>query len=143
MQTFLPVPSFQRSAEILDDKRLGKQRVEVLQLLKGSFPNHPVAKMWRGFRNSLVEYGLIICQEWIRRGFNDSCFSKILEFKDICEVYHEPEWLGNEAFHKSHRIALLCKNIHHYSLFPEFTNEILEAKRLFDNGVKHSYVWPV
>jgi hypothetical protein len=34
MQTFLPYKSFKDSARCLDNKRLGKQRVEALQLLK-------------------------------------------------------------------------------------------------------------
>ena len=33
MQTFLPYSNFYKSAKVLDQKRLGKQRVEVLQLL--------------------------------------------------------------------------------------------------------------
>ena len=33
MQTFLPYADFAQSAKVLDMKRLGKQRVEVLQLL--------------------------------------------------------------------------------------------------------------
>lgn len=33
MQTFLPYPSAERSARVLDTKRLGKQRVECLQIL--------------------------------------------------------------------------------------------------------------
>jgi hypothetical protein len=32
MQTFLPYPDFRESLESLDNKRLGKQRVEALQL---------------------------------------------------------------------------------------------------------------
>lgn len=38
MQTFLPYPSFELSARVLDDKRLGKQRVECLQILKALQP---------------------------------------------------------------------------------------------------------
>lgn len=34
MQTFLPFPSFSESASVLDDKRLGKQRVECKQILQ-------------------------------------------------------------------------------------------------------------
>jgi len=34
MQTFLPYPDFNKSARVLDDKRLGKQRVECLQILQ-------------------------------------------------------------------------------------------------------------
>lgn len=33
IQTFLPYPNFNESARVLDDKRLGKQRVECLQIL--------------------------------------------------------------------------------------------------------------
>jgi hypothetical protein len=33
MQTFLPYPDFRKSAEVLDRQRLGKQRVEGLQLI--------------------------------------------------------------------------------------------------------------
>lgn len=35
MQTFLPYSSFKRSAAVLDNKRLGKQRVETLQVMQG------------------------------------------------------------------------------------------------------------
>jgi len=35
MQTFLPYPDFERSARALDLKRLGKQRVECIQVLRG------------------------------------------------------------------------------------------------------------
>ena len=34
MQTFLPYPDFEQSAKSLDNKRLGKQRVECLQILQ-------------------------------------------------------------------------------------------------------------
>ncbi|MDQ1681515.1 MAG: hypothetical protein QOH99_56, partial [Frankiaceae bacterium] len=34
MQTFLPYADFGASARVLDDRRLGKQRVETLQILR-------------------------------------------------------------------------------------------------------------
>ena len=34
MQTFLPYPDFARSARCLDNRRLGKQRVESYQILR-------------------------------------------------------------------------------------------------------------
>lgn len=37
MQTFLPYPSFHKSANCLDNRRLGKQRVECLQILNTLF----------------------------------------------------------------------------------------------------------
>lgn len=33
MQTFLPYPGFAANAAVLDDRRLGKQRVEALELM--------------------------------------------------------------------------------------------------------------
>ncbi len=56
MQTFLPEADFQDTAEHLDRKRLIKQSVENLQILKslagmyssGAWSNHPAVKMWRG-----------------------------------------------------------------------------------------------
>jgi Pyrimidine dimer DNA glycosylase len=34
MQTFLPYPDFVACARVLDSRRLGKQRVEALQILR-------------------------------------------------------------------------------------------------------------
>ena len=52
MQTFLPYDDFVKSAKVLDYRRLGKQRVEAMQLLKaisgqGGWRNHPAALMWK------------------------------------------------------------------------------------------------
>ena len=35
MQTFLPHPDFAATARVLDKRRLGKQRVEAIQVLRG------------------------------------------------------------------------------------------------------------
>ena len=63
MQTFLPTSNFAESAKYLDYRRLGKQRVEVLQLLNSfhkpnykGWKNHPAREMWRGYENALVMY---------------------------------------------------------------------------------------
>ena len=64
MQTFLPFSSIRRSVSSLDNKRLGKQRVEVLQILKAlsgetkGWVNHPATAMWRGYEDALVFYGV-------------------------------------------------------------------------------------
>ena len=73
MQTFLPDPDFERTARILDDRRLGKQRVEVLQILNamhrtsGGWVNHPATRMWRGFEPALVAY-LVLSPEAASEG---------------------------------------------------------------------------
>ena len=63
MQTFLPVADFAESARLLDSPRLGKQRVETLQILRAlelpdyGWANHPAVRMWRGRTPALVAYG--------------------------------------------------------------------------------------
>jgi len=123
MQTFLPYADFAESARCLDRQRLGKQRVEVLQLLKalrdnGGWANHPAAKMWANNTDALVDYGLTVCVEWISRGYKDTCFAKILQYKTVGTKNPElPSWLGDADFHASHRSNLLRKLPAHYSQF--------------------------
>lgn len=110
MQTFLPYPDFLKSARVLDNKRLGKQRVEVLQLVMGQFPNHPAAKMWRGYQDALIDYGLAVCKVWRReRGFSDTVQDKLLTLVSLHDAVMPP-WFGDEAFHASHRSNLLRKD---------------------------------
>lgn len=123
MQTFLPYADFQRSAQTLDNKRLGKQRVEVLQILKAlsnpsyGWQNHPAVKMWRGHATALERYGFVVCREWQNRGFNDTCMRKILSINEPTMWCTYPLWLGNEQFHASHRSNLLRKDPKHYGQF--------------------------
>lgn len=122
MQTFLPYKSFKKSAKCLDNKRLGKQRVETLQILQcldrpNHWKNHPAVKMWNGYENALVLYGMFICNEWLERGFKDTCFLKILKFFDINTTTKFPSFIGSKVFHDSHKSNLLRKNSKHYSKF--------------------------
>ena len=80
MQTFLPYSDFEKSAKVLDYRRLGKQRVEGYQIMKAllnlteskAWRNHPATAMWRGHEGALALYCKTMCEEWIRRGYNDS-----------------------------------------------------------------------
>ena len=86
MQTFLPYPSFRDSAAALDPARLGKQRVETLQLLRANtvpgygWRHHPAAKMWAGRLPALVAYGLAMTDAWTALGRADSVRAQLLEF---------------------------------------------------------------
>lgn len=143
MQTFLPYPSFTDSAAVLDRRRLGKQRVEALQILRALTTNpesrwasHPAVKMWRGYEVALADYGLAICLEWKERGYADTCAVKIITTVGASGLWpegviEEPPWLGDEAFHAAHRAALLAKDPEHYARFG-WTEE-----------PKIEYVWPV
>jgi hypothetical protein len=123
MQTFLPYNDFVKSAQVLDRQRLGKQRVETLQLLKAlkgetkGWVNHPAAKMWRGYENCLVVYGVAMCDEWIKRGYKDTCRDKILAYRDYETAVVVPPWLGRDDFHESHRSNLLRKDPDYYYKF--------------------------
>lgn len=117
MQTFLPYPDFAESAKVLDDKRLGKQRIEVLTLIRGGWKNHPASKMWRGYEYFLGSYGLFICVEWIERGYKDSCLDKIFKETIKFPKTDPPKWLGNKDFHLSHQSNLLRKNSAHYAKY--------------------------
>jgi hypothetical protein len=135
MQTFLPYPSFLASAHALDRQRLGKQRVETLQILRAlelpdyGWQNHPVVRMWRGRTPALVRYGLDCVRVWAARGHGDSTAEQIAEFApwvreltqdDLRRQSLLPSWLGDERLHRSHRSQLIGKAPELYrSLFPE------------------------
>lgn len=126
MQTFLPYPEFSKSAACLDHRRLGKQRIEVLQILEAlqfgtRWSNHPATKMWRGCEGALVEYGLAICSEWINRGYIDYTRFEIKKHqKDIIGPIIgpiiRPHWLGG-LIHKTHQSKLLQKDYNWYKKF--------------------------
>ena len=135
MQTFLPYPSFLASAQVLDRQRLGKQRVETLQILRAlelpdyGWQNHPVVRMWRGRTPALVRYGLDCARVWTSRGHSDSTADQIAEFApwvrertqaDLQRDALLPSWLGDERLHRSHRSQLIAKDPEYYRpLFPE------------------------
>ena len=83
MQTFLPFPDFKRSARALDQRRLGAQRVEALQVFNAltvpghGYRHHPAARMWRGYEEGLLRYALTMAEEWQRRGFDDTVAANI------------------------------------------------------------------
>lgn len=126
MQIFLPYPEMRKSLQSLDNKRLGKQRVEAYQILcavtgrpkldgkpyKG-WLNHPCTIMWKNYVPALKLYlNYSIC-EWIRRGFKNTMnLENYIEDQIIM-----PPFIGNDEFHSSHRSNLLKKDYEYYSKF--------------------------
>jgi hypothetical protein len=137
MQTFLPHESFEHSASVLDYRRLGKQRVETYQLLRGllgvsqGWLSHPASLMWRGYEPALALYGIVMCNEWVRRGYKDTCRGKIDALVPPEQPIIMPPWLGREDIHSSHRSNLLRKAPDHYGQFGWREPDDLP------------YVWPV
>ncbi len=149
MQTFLPFADFEQSARALDTKRLGKQRVETIQVVRAltrpgyGWANHPAVLMWKGFEEALGRYGFTCCTIWTEQGFGDTCALTIatdLRTAGIDSVRTQsqlrdaralPPWLGDAALHRSHRSALVRKDPEHYRpLFPDVPDDL-------------PYVWPV
>lgn len=139
VQTFLPYPSFLYSAGVLDRQRLGKQRVEALQLLRvhagitSGWSRHPAVRMWKGHERWLLLYGVKICDEWIARGYRDTCRTKMLDLRDQLPGDRDqvrPEWLGDDEFHRSHQSNLVRK-------LPDFYRPLFR-------GVPDNlpYIWP-
>jgi hypothetical protein len=123
MQTFVPYADITESCRSLDRARLGKQRVETLQLLNvvagiktGGWVNHPAARMWSDNPQGLAHYGAVVCKEWISRGYKDTCLEKILAVASPAED-DMPWWWGNEQVHASHRSNLMRKMPEHYGQF--------------------------
>lgn len=165
MQTFLPYPDFRASALALDRRRLGKQRVEALQVLRGlvvpgyGWRRHPAVRMWAGYEEALVRYGLEVCAVWCEWGHQDSCAATLVadltafrraagpagpadpadpaaqipaaRGQSLLEADGDlPPWLGDDAFHRSHRSALVRKDPDVYGpLFPGVPDDL-------------PYVWP-
>jgi hypothetical protein len=149
LQTFLPYADFERSARSLDRKRLGKQRVETIQVVRAltrpgyGWANHPAVLMWRGFEEALGRYGFTCCEAWTELGFGDTCaltiatdlhaagVTTIRTERELVEAGALPPWMGDESLHRSHRSALVRKDPAYYApRFPDVPDDL-------------PYVWPV
>ena len=138
MQIFLPYPDMRKSLQTLDNKRLGKQRVETYQIISAilkrpkldgtpykGWLNHPCTVMWKDYVPALKLYMNFAIAEWIVRGFKNTMH--VEQF--IEEHVVIPPFIGNERFHSSHRANLLKKE-------PEFYN-----KYGWTENPSDPYVW--
>ena len=149
MQTFTPYSHFEATARALDTKRLGKQRVEVIQIVRAltvpgyAWASHPAVLMWKGYEEALGRYGLTMCEIWIKRGFGDTCartivhdlrtfgIGSIRSFEELAAAGALPGWLFDPKLLRSHQSALVRKDPAHYRpQFPEVPDDL-------------DYVWPV
>ena len=122
MQTFLPYPNFEKSAKVLDYQRLGKQRVEAMQIINAiigkprkdgkpytGWINHPCTVMWREHVDTLKHYCNVMIKEWIKRGYNNT-----MEIYTVPKKIIMPEWLNYSEYHSSHRANLMRKDSQYY-----------------------------
>lgn len=128
MQTFLPYPSFSKSAQVLDYRRLGKQRVEARQLVMAieglnGWSHHPATKMWKRYVPALKHYHDVMIDEWESRGYING-----ME-RFYIEEWEAPWWLGWDRFHLSHQSNLLRKDKKYYSKYFNIPSNL-------------PYIWP-
>lgn len=142
MQTFVPYPSFQQSARVIDNKRLGKQVIEAQQIFKAltlpeyGWKNHPATKMWRGHELSLVNYAEEFNIEWRqRRDKNHGAWLNLLAIVADTDLPPEsaklPGWWGDSRVHDTHKANLLRKDPEHYKHFAYLVKPM------------EGYYWPV
>lgn len=132
MMTFIVFGDFVINATFLDNKRLGKQRVEAMQLIdaieKGTaWKKHPAAVSWKNHVDGLKYYANCIINEWIKRGFNNT-----MEFYVLPETVILPWWTQWSPLHHSHRAMLIRKD-------PFFYKDKFDVDPLFWN---FGYIWP-
>ena len=132
MQTFLPYSDFYKISKILDYKRLGKQRVEAMQILNAinnpinKWRNHPIVKMWTDYEDALKVYCNYMIKEWVKRGYKNT-----MKLYDVDETKIKyPHWLCDQELHLSHHSNLIRKYPEHY-------------RPIFGDGVPDDlkYIW--
>lgn len=159
MQTFLPYESFTESAACLDNKRLGKQRVECKQILqalqqgpyvmcdvvlsmqvfgmpvtedsarykkrKTAWYSHPATQMWKDCEFDLCCYAIAICEEWRKRGFNDTLLPFFYKQSEPIVTRNNMPLIGYPPFHISHQSNLVRKdNTYYRKYFPDVKNNL-------------------
>lgn len=105
--------------EVLDNKCLNKQTIEASQILHilcgmtAQWHHHPAVLQWKSHEWMLLEYLKDACLECLEtRHFKNSLYDNIYHFPNCIPIgssIEMPSWMGDEAFHASHRSRLLFK----------------------------------
>lgn len=146
MMTFRPYLSHEKTASVLDYKRLGKQRLEAYQIMAammapltgevGGWTNHPVVQMWGGRPNPYIDHACgqlhlrdllvyyhSIRDEWKRRGYKHQMDYKVLPFEFMAsrtlhlEVIADHPLPWGRAQEQAHRRILLRKDSDWYGQY--------------------------
>ncbi|MCS7094410.1 MAG: pyrimidine dimer DNA glycosylase [Thaumarchaeota archaeon] len=153
MQIFRPYVDWRRSADVLDDRRLGKQRVECMQVLnvilrklgwindgRKGWLNHPIGLLYynsgKPYVRDIVGFFNACVQEWVNRGFRNS-----IDLSDISHLLARVEGTEGTPITRIHELeyrrVLLVKDPAHYvRAFPrEEVIEVLETEPVFMSGI--------
>jgi hypothetical protein len=132
VNTFLPYADFTACAKSLDNKRLGKQRVEAMQIYnvisknQRAWSHHPAVLMWIGHLNALASYINEMIIEWKRRGFVNNML-----MMPVVKPIRKPWWCGCVTFHITYQANLIRKDVLYKKQF--------KVPRKF---IAYTYLWP-
>jgi hypothetical protein len=84
--------------------------------------------MWKHHKIALAYYGLLACDEWIKRGFNSTIHENFINVLRKQPKFHLPTWITRQDVLESHQANLVRKDFLHYTYSVE--------PRL-------GYIWPV
>lgn len=126
---------------ILDTKRLGKQRLEAMMILRAlkketkGWMNHPATKMWTGYELALKKYFNETVSEWVRRGHNNTyeLFPEVEQHESSSQTILQPPWISNTHVLNSHKARLIQKDASYYQ--PHFQD-------LPAHCLNYGYIWP-
>ncbi|CCC82231.1 pyrimidine dimer DNA glycosylase/endonuclease V [Thermoproteus tenax] len=153
MQIFRPYIDWSRSAGVLDDKRLGKQRVEAKQVIlailrrlgvlqdgRRGWLNHPIVLLYynRGipYIEDLIGFFHATVEEWVRRGHQNN-----ISLDDIESLLSRvPRAKGTPITHVhevEYRRVLLLKDPCHYlrKFSKEEVEEVVESEPVPLKGI--------
>ena len=153
MQVYRPYIDHGRSAEFLDDLRLGRQRVETKQVIlailrklgilrdgKTGWLNHPIVLMYfnngRPYLDDLVRYFYAVVDEWVRRGFVNNISLNDIEslIKYVNYEYGTPV---SEVMAREYRRVLLLKDPCYYvnKLSRDELLELVNTEPVYFRGI--------
>jgi len=134
VNTFVINSNPEITACVLDDRRLGKQRIESFQIITSleqkdsvGWKNHPITRSWDGYTNALKHYCNIMINEWVRRGKNNT-----MSLYKIDTLVIFPSWFINPKIHYSHMARLIQKD-------PIFYKDKFIYPPEYNN---FGYIWP-
>ncbi|MDJ0271072.1 MAG: pyrimidine dimer DNA glycosylase/endonuclease V [Candidatus Caldarchaeum sp.] len=153
MQIFRPYVDWVKSAAVLDDLRLGKQRVEAKQVLNvflrkagilrdglRGWLNHPIVLLYyndgRPYVDDVVGMFTACVKEWMRRGKQSN-----INLDDIRHLLDQLEKTPGTPITRLHEIEyrriLLLKNPDHYirTFTEEEVREVLETEPVKISGI--------
>jgi hypothetical protein len=116
VNTFICERSFSLSASRLDWRRLGKQRLEVAQMMRAltggmrGWASHPAVLAWTGHERAMAEFGLACHWEWISRGYQDTTMGRLADCTATLPDTGRPWWIGDPTYLAHVRAVLVAKD---------------------------------